>query len=417
MSREVKIIEPTDVHHKSLPSLKHRHPEFSTLVVVVITGEKNSFSFKDKNQGEKHYPLLYNRKKNICLKDPDCHDHLPEILQSMSVTLPKDAIIWVPIDIAREDFVKVANTFVTNGFENPYINTISPHSLNIPPSLCLSMKNKGLPKKGTLKGEESTRGEEGAPGEIGQSNPNMTLNKVYDVLQQYKNNEGVCFVNVQLTKEAVDFLKGTCFSGFQKAKNGKRSQKELTGELYVKNVIPKGGKFIYIIDINLHSVKAGKNESVDVEPHRYNFHSHPKEAYERHDVDKAWPSVIDYLGYLQLGKNTIFHCVASIEGMYVLSFTPHWSQRLDQVDKKLTKFVDKNFEIDHEESYTPKEYTELINNIKYKPKGEKEGHPIFHVDFFTWKKAGNVFSVFFPQIGSSCLVSQKIVNNYRRVHH
>ena len=405
---QVKIITPTDHHHKSFPSLKHGLPDFSPLVVVVVVvqHEQTSFGFKDKNEGEKHYPLLYNSKKNICLKDPECHHHLPEILQSMSVTLPKDAIIWVPIDIAREDFVKVANTFVTNGFENPYINTISPHSLNMPPSLCLSMKNKGLDKKGAV-----------APGDFGESNPNMTLNKVYDVLQQYKNNEGVCFVNVQLTKQAVDFLKGTCFSGFQKGKNGKKSQKELTGELYVKNVIPKDGKFIYIIDINLHSVKAGKNESVDVEPHRYNFHSHPKEAYERHDVDKAWPSVIDYLGYLQLGKNTIFHCVASIEGMYVLSFTPHWSQRLDQVDKKLTKFVDKNFEIEHEEPYTPKEYTKFINNIKYKPKGEKEGHAIFHVDFFSWKKAGRVFSVFFPQIGSSCLVSQKIVNNYRRVHH
>jgi len=414
---QVTIIEPSDNHHKSFPYLNHGLPDFSPLVVVVVVGGNKSFGFKDKNDSEKHYPLLYSPKKQICIKNPECHHHLPEILESMSVTLPKDAIIWVPIDIAREDFVKVANTFVRNGFENPYINTISPHSLNMPPSLCLSMKNKGLNKQVTLSRGVGSPGEMSAPGDFGESNPDMTLNKVYDVLQQYKNNEGVCFVNVQLTKKAVDFLKGTCFSGFQKGKNGKKSQKELTGELYVKNVIPKDGKFIYIIDINLHSVKAGKNESVDVEPHRYNFHSHPKEAYERHDVDKAWPSVVDYLGYLQLGKNTIFHCVASIEGMYVLSFTPHWSQRLDQVDKKLTKFVDKNFEIDHEESYTPKEYTKLINNIKYKPKGEKKGYPIFHVDFFTWKKAGGAFSVFFPQIGSSCLVSQKIVNNYRRVHH
>lgn len=410
--REVKIIEPTDIHHKSLPSLKQRHPEFSTLVVVVVIAPempaKNSFGFKDGDKTEKHYPLLYNRKKNICLKDPDCHEHLPEILESMSATLPKDSIIWVPIDIARKDFVKVANTFVSNGFENPYINTISPHSLNMPPSLCLSMKNRGVQGSPSV-----TAGSDN----MGVSNPNMTLNKVYDVLQQYRNNEGVCFINVQLTTEAINFLKGTCFSGFKKGKNGKKSQKELTGELYVKNVIPKDGKFVYIIDINRHSVKAGKNESVDVEPHRYNFHSHPKEAYERHDVDKAWPSVVDYLGYLQLGKNTIFHCVASIEGMYVLSFTPHWSQRLDQVDKRLKKFVDKNFEIDHEEPYTPKQYTKLINNIKYKAKGENEGHAIFHVDFFPWKKAGDVFSVFFPQIGSSCLVSQKIVNNYRRVHH
>jgi hypothetical protein len=383
------------------PEKKEEKHEYAVFMIIVEIPHQKGFSFgKSKS---KNYPLLYNSKKQICLKDANCYEHLPEIMESMSSSIPKDAVIWVPIDIAREDFVKVANTFIVNGFAHPYINTVSPHSANIPPSVCLSKKN----------GEEN----------MGVS-PDMTLNKVYDVLNQYKNNKGVCFINIQLTDHAVEFLKSTCFSGFTKNKNGKKSQKELTGELYVKNVVPKAGKFVYIIDINKSSVKAGQNESVDVEPHRYNFHSHPEQAYVRHSVDKAWPSVVDYLGYLQLGKNTIFHCVASIEGMYVLSFTPYWSQRLDMVDKKVRKFVDKNFEIDHKEDYTPEEYTEVINNIKYRPRKTKNGHrpdiepnAIFKVEFFPWEKAGDMFSVFFPQIGSSCLVSQKIVNNYKRIHH
>lgn len=391
---KVVIIEPCEKKHaKLLEQVDNNHPDYKVLVAEVVTDHpvKTSFGFK---QNSKHYPLLYNNKKNICIKDPNSTEHLPEVLESVSTFLPKDSILWVPIDIARSDFVKVANTFVTNGFGNPYINTLSPHSKKIPPSVCLSMENKNAEK-----------------------NPQMALNKVYDVLQQYKNNQGVCFINVKLTKEAVKFLKNTCFSGFKKSKNGKKSQKELTGELYVENVVPENGKFVYVININKSSVKAGKNEAVDVEPHRYNFHSHPEQAYVRHSVEKAWPSVVDFLGYLQLGKNTIFHCVASIEGLYVLSFTPYWSQRLDKVDKNVKRFVDKKFEIDHKEPHTPKEYTEIVNNIKYKPKGEKEGHAIFHVDFFKWKNAGNVFSVFFPQIGSSCLVSQKIVDKYRKIHH
>jgi hypothetical protein len=394
--KKVQIVEPCEKKHAELLKTvdNNTHPDFKLLVAEVHpVGEsvKTGFSFKNT---KKTYPLLYNDKKKICIKDPNSADHLPEIVKSLSGTLPKESILWVPIDIGRDDFMKIANVFIQQGFSSPYINTLSPHSKTMPPSVCLSMENTKQEK-----------------------NPQMTLNKVYDVLQQYKNNEGVCFINVQLTKQAIKFLKNTCFSGFKKGKNGKKSQKELTGELYVENVVPLNGKFVYIININKSSVKAGKNESVDVDPHRYNFHSHPKQAYVRHSVEKAWPSVVDFLGYLQLGKNTIFHCVASIEGLYVLSFTPHWSQRLDKVDKHVKKFVDKKFEIDHKEPHTPKEYTEIVNNIKYKPKGEKVGHAIFHVDFFPWKKAGKVFSVFFPQIGSSCLVSQKIVDNYKRIHH
>jgi hypothetical protein len=233
---------------------------------------------------------------------------------------------------------------------------------------------------------------------------------VLDVITQHKSNKGVCFINVKLSGRAVEFLKNTCKSGFTVGKNGKKTQKELTGELYVKNVYSHDGKIIYNIDINKSSVKAGKNESVNVDPHRYNFHSHPEQAYVRHSVDKGWPSVIDYLGYLQLGENTIFHCVASLEGLYVMSFTPYWSQRLNEVDKKMKKFVDKRFEIDNNKPYSPIKYTQIINKIKYK------GNPIFHVDFFEWEKAQETFSVFFPQKGSSCLVSQKIVDRHKRVH-
>lgn len=342
---------------------------------------------------KKEYQLLYNRIKNICIKDPECHSHLPEILQVLSTTLPKDAITWVPIDIARKDFVKVANTFISNGFSSPYINTITPHSLTMKPSVCLSL-HADNPEK----------------------NHKMTLHKVYDVLKQYKNNEGVCYINVQLTPEAVKVLSNTPFSGFVKNKNGKTSQKELSGELHLENVVPKDDKFVYMIGVNHSTIEHGEDEAVSVLPLRFNFHSHPRQAYIRNGVKKAWPSVVDYLGYLTLGKNTVFHIVACIEGMYVISFTPYWSQRIDNIDERLKKFVDKNFEIEHSEPYTIEEYIGIVNNIKYKD-GPNSSHAIFHVDFFDWNNAGNVFSVFFPQIGSSCLVSQKIVNKYKRLHH
>jgi hypothetical protein len=205
----------------------------------------------------------------------------------------------------------------------------------------------------------------------------------------------------------VEFLRKTSKMGITMNKNGKKSQKELTGELYVKEVVKDTNGFVYIIDINKNSITSGEEENVNVSPTRYNFHSHPHEAYVRHSVDKAWPSQTDYLGYHKLGQNTIFHCVATLEGVYILSFGAYWGSHLKDVSRS---FIGKHYDIDHKEKYTPEEYVEKINSIMYK------GKPIYELRYFPWEKAGSVFEAYFPQINSSCLMSQKIVENYNKVY-
>jgi hypothetical protein len=231
-----------------------------------------------------------------------------------------------------------------------------------------------------------------------------TLNKVLYAIEQYKNNGQSCYLFAKLSPRAIGFLKEAPKIGISVEGN---SQKELTGELYVKDVIHENGKFIYIIDIDKNSIESGSQENVDVSATRYNFHSHPHEAYVRHSVEKAWPSVTDYLGYYKLGNNTIFHCVATLEGVYVLSFSPHWGSKLKKVSGK---FIDKNFEIDHKEPYTPEEYVQKVNGILYK------GHPIFEVKYFPWQNVDSVFKVFYAQTGSSCLPSEQIVEKYKKIH-
>jgi hypothetical protein len=352
---------------------------------------KNGFFHKKINE---NYSVMHNEYKNICIVDHKIHNHFPVILESLNKKFP-NTVLWVGIDIGNDDFIKLIKKFIENGFKNPYINMVCPMGDKIYPSVCLSRGNNLSDN----------------------IDVNSVLNKVFDVIKQHKTHKGVCFINIKLTPKAVKFLKDSCFSHFKTDKRGKTIQTEITGELYVENVVSEDGKIIYMIDINTGSVKLGQKESVDVDPYRFNFHSHPKEAYVRHSVNKGWPSVTDYLGYLKLGQNTIFHCVASIEGLYVMSFTPYWSRQLHKVDKKLKKFVDKNFEIDQKKkSYSAKKYTKVINSIKYKENDGDKGNPIFKVEYFRWENAGDGFSVFFPQIGSSCLVSQKIVDNYNKIH-
>jgi hypothetical protein len=392
-----QLLKSLPCSNKSCMPPKHRKGFVPALIILTdketlkkisntSLGEKRvSFINSPQFIIKKYYYIMYNQKKGICVLDPKCVTDISTVLESLFTGLPPETILWVPLDIRDNKFTETLDIFIDNSFNSPYITVLSPLYDDIAPSVALSRRNiREL-----------------------SNNTNSSLNKVLQVMEQYKSNEKVCFLHSRLSKNAVSFLRKTSMMGIKVGKNGKKTQKELTGELYVKDVVSENGTFVYVIDINKDSVESGEEEAVDVSDTRYNFHSHPHQAYVNHSVEYAWPSVTDYLGYLQLGDSTIFHCVATLEGLYIISFTAHWGQNLKNVSKS---FVDKTFEIDHKEPYTPEEYVEKVNNILYK------GHPIYNLKFFKWENAGETFKVFFPQIGSSCLVSQKIVENYRKIH-
>jgi hypothetical protein len=332
-----------------------------------------------------HFYILFNENKKICLLSPECISHLQPILSLLFTSLPPETILWVGVDISKDNFIDTVKSFVSHGFNSPFVTTISPLYKDISPSVSLTRQNITSDPHSS----------------------HATLNKVLHSIEQYKSDESSCYIFASLSENAVNFLKQASKLGVVIGKDGKKSQRELTGELFVKDVKREDGKFVYIIDIDKNTIKAGEEENVDVETTRYNFHSHPHEAYVRHSVKKAWPSVTDYLGYHRLGENTIFHCVASLEGVYVISFGPHWANRLKKVSRR---FIDKRYDVDLEKKYTPKQYIEKINKIKYK------NYPIFQVKFFTWNKANTVFKVFYPQIGSTCLPTKQSLHKYKKIY-
>jgi hypothetical protein len=326
-----------------------------------------------------HDYVFYNEKKDLCFMNNDCSQYLDEVLVCFDKYLPKDTTTCVCFDLKHKNFKKVVEKFISKGFNSPIISSKHPHHKNIAPSLFLIRKNTD-------------------------SNYKMTLNNLMYSLQQ--SNNDICSLYAKLSPKCVKFLKNTSKSGKTKNKNGEVTQKEMTGELFVNDIINERGKLVFEIDIKKDSIEHGSEENVDVYSTRYNFHSHPEEAYIRHSVNKAWPSVTDYLGYHKLGENTIFHCVTSLEGIYVISFSPYWGKRLKQIDRK---FIDKNYDIDHNSDYTPYEYAKKINNILYK------GEPIFHIQYFEWEKADNLIHVYYTHTGSTCLPSQDLVDSYELI--
>lgn len=330
--------------------------------------------------------VMYNKNKGVCLLNPDSANHIQDILNALFSGLDQKTSLWVSVVLQEANFMSTVKKFAQAGFNSPYMTNMSPLMVNISPSIALVRQNTPTEKY----------------------NVSTTLNKVLYAIKQYKEGGKSCSLYAQLSPRALSFLRKASKIGITMNDNGEKSQKELTGELFVNNVRKKGNKFVYIIDIDEGSVESGAEEDVDVAATRYNFHSHPHEAYVRHSVDKAWPSLTDYLGFLQLGINTIFHCVATLEGIYVMSFGPIWGNNLKKVSKN---FIKKNYDIDHKDPYTPQQYVDKVNKIKYKD------HPIYNVQFFTWKNASEVFRVSYAKIGMSCITTEKGSQVYKKIHN
>jgi hypothetical protein len=382
-----------------LTKLDNKPKEFKgfTLGIVCIL-EQNIFNqligLNIKNRKEYLYSstftildsffVMYNSKKEICVLPVS--NYIQEFVDMIedsrlhNDSLNSNTTLWIGLDLKSKELQKQCNICAQNGFGYPYITMVNPLFSDIPVSIALS---RTVEKKSF--------------------SAQSILNSIADTLKQYKSNSNVCYIYAKFSNDALAFLRHLAKDG---GKNDKGKQMEVTGELGIKDIIRENNNFVYIIDVNKNSVHSGQEEDVNVSAVRYNFHSHPHEAYVRHSVDKAWPSSTDYIGYLKLGISTIFHCVSTLEGLYIMSFSPYWGNRLKEVN---VSFVESKYDISHHEKYTPNQYVDKVNSILYK------AHPIYNVQFYSWNKAQTTFKVFFPQINSVCMNSQKSIENKKLI--
>jgi hypothetical protein len=362
------VLVLTDIVYKALSTL----PKGKDRIDYV-----NSKTFRDGILF--HCYIMYNPVKDVCLIGGECisGSHTKGIMNALEKSFTNNTKLWVAIPSQEE---KLFDTVTQLGFTNPYLTSKTPSNTKIPISMAFT-RNAG----GTV------------------HPPRFVLRKAKHILHHYKSGSCQCKMSARFSKKAIDLLRTAPKTMGMVGK----TQREITGELYPKDIIVKNGKYIYVFDVHDHSIESGEEENVDVPVSRYNFHTHPEEAYVRHSVKNAWPSVTDYLGYRTLGKNTIFHVVATLEGVYILSFTPHWA---DKVNKIPERFIDENYEIDHKEPYTPEEYTKKINSILYK------GKPIYKVQYIPWKKITDTFSVHYSKMGEGCMPTQEIIDSYDSLH-
>lgn len=290
-------------------------------------------------------------------------------------------ILCMHIDIKNKVLIQTA---ISYGFHTPYIE--EKHNL-----LCMLVENSPNSIIGYKKD---------------------VIREVDYVISQYNNK--LCKFRVKFDKDTVSFLKNLCFTGYTTNKNGKTTQKEQAGFFNLRQVENN----IFIIDIIKNSIKPGKEEGVDVSKSRYNFHTHPIEAYRKNNVKFGWPSSQDYVGFVdaKIQYNTSFHIVVAIEGLYIISFTQEALQKYESGDLDITKSKMKNYILDKYDHFKKKisieKYINLVNNTTYKDV------PLFIVEFITWDQTDKIFDIFYNKNGKNCIVKDdERMNAYYVMHN
>jgi hypothetical protein len=309
----------------------------------------------------KSYFVYYSIQKKICeIRNHIDPEHITPILTSLKTYLPPTVIIWIGIIPIQE-----CNTYILAGFDNPHVSNTSPlkHTFN---TTGVSFSKPNL----TQKLDDST-----------------VRNKLDYVSQKVTK---VCNIYAKFTPITVDYLKEINHPN-------KKNQKELAGSLIVNKVSKSHNKIVFELSPNHKSILVGDDEQVDAVWSRYNFHTHPKKAYENHGVTRGWPSSQDYVGFLGLDNHTIFHTVVTLEGIYIISISPEWTGTLKNVSKK---YVYNNYNINHKKTISFKQYVDQINSTKYK------GKQLFIVRYLDWNHASDTFPVYYAKTNDKCLATE-----------
>ena len=363
--------------------IKVKKEAVNTLNSLELKERKKYFDSEDfKKQVICSSYIIFDKKRNIIYlsnKIKKVKDFLRFLLKEF-----KSGVFCVLFRIDKKE--STLDSFIENNFVHPHLTQKLSSGDIIPLSICLTYDRES------------------------KLTPVDVKNSIIDIMS--KKVQKTCSIQVSIGEKAKKYMKKTCKKG---------SNKEFSGELEIHKIHNSGNSdVIYEIGVIESSIQEGTDENVDVVASRYNFHSHPEEAYVRHSVHKAWPSGTDYIGFAKLSSDTLLHIVSTLEGMYILTLTPEWQGKAHKLSRKVLKM----FSIDHKEAkhdsespihktkdgnLNPEGYVQKINKKRYK------GSQIFQIYFFRWNEHV-LIEINFPPKEQACLISQDQVVFHEKIY-
>ena len=332
--------------------------------------------------------ILYDKIKKLCEIRGNVQQYLPEIMSAILINIPNDVLLWIGIDIKTTNLQETIDSYITEGYNSPFVCKVSPFGYNFQNhGLCMLKENNIIPSQSNIS------------------------NDIKYVLTQFllREHEG-CEVKLQLNSDTIKYLRNLTNIGSTVNKDGNISQKEVAGVLEVNEITPE---LIHILEIKYESIIYGEEEGVEIAKGLYNFHSHPITAYKKHNVKLAWPSAQDYVGFILavFEDYTICHFVVGVEGLYIVSMTTHWLNNIAKLDKSVGTFIIEKYDFCYQPGQTSEWYTRKVNTISY------NGFPLFDVKYIPWDRANEIFTVKYRKINDNCFSSENILLNYDNIYY
>jgi len=347
---------------KSISPIPNSNTGKSEIHIIVILNEKDKLSLKKSKNINllnsinilQYYFVKVNTDKKLCKINDKSSENTSLILNVLKKNL-KGFSIMCYLDIKKDNFKNILNIFIQHQFTEPII---------IQDKLCLVHCERHC-------------------------KTSCITEKVEYALKEYQNPSKSCKLKCKFSPECTKYLKNICNKQF-----------EMGGELYIS----KMEKDTCIIDVEKNNIVNGTQDSIKIPKIRINFHSHPKAAYKTYNVKYAWPSKIDFQGFFNLRNDTIFHCVSTVEGIYIMYFNEYWNYNLDIDDN----IIGKIYNFDDHRDVDPKIVVNKMNNVKHK------GYSIINVIFLDWENSLNIFELSFRKFQNSCPISQQMFSNYKK---
>lgn len=377
-----------------------------------------------------HCYITYDKIKDVCgIYDICLHNQylyqkgngsilFEAVLDTLLSQLPNSTTLWLGIHIDNQHFENVAALYSKFGFTAPFMSDSDPFG-NIQAFLFLSLSRLNDYIDPLSIDREST------------------LNEILYTITQYKkaSDGSPCIINAYFNKSYAKWLRKLSLSASTLNPDGSITQKEVGGAFVIEKPKKSNIKDQFVWEITFDKnkgINVTNEESVVLMVGRYNFHTHPRALYNKYKVTIGTPSGPDYVAFLKsvLLSGTVFHCVISVEGIYIIYINPYWTTHMKElvfnikaVGIPLYEFISSNFEIPFNIRYVIKNdiiavtrlYIDIINNkvvFDNKP-------PIFKVSFLSWEEVDNtaIIHIPYPIMFSQCFATELSTNSLLKLHN
>jgi hypothetical protein len=297
------------------------------------------------------------------------------------------------LDPKNKDFLDDLQFAFNNNYKIPIVN-----------------KHKHLKNPYLLLSKEDSKKKEGF---------DKFMNEIRFTLNNYKiSKKGLCTNYIILTDETIKTLDYYTKIHKFKSNNGKTNQKEISG---IFNLCPIGDNMIEV-RIDNESIDTGELESANHRDTIGSFHTHPLDAYIKHNVCMAFPSADDYFTTLHIYASGygVFHIVSTIEGLYIItikkSFMKEKKEKILKNFEKYKNYIEDKYGLDYPVCNIKKDnnkfwkktiesYLKKMNRLKY-----------FKIQFVFWKDASKPIKIVYGKINNNCLISDKQIDIMNKIN-